>query len=124
MTQNWRIRPSNVCFSCESKAASKPRRAKSQASALCSRLAISARTKAALAAARARGVKLGGPKLRQAQRHGVASNKAKADRFAANVLPVIEQIKATGVTSLRGISRALNAAALRLLAAASGRQCK
>ena len=73
------------------------------------REAISARTKAALAAARAGGVKLSGPKLRQAQRHGVASNKAKADRFAANVLPVIEQIKATGVTSLRAISRALNA---------------
>jgi DNA invertase Pin-like site-specific DNA recombinase len=73
------------------------------------REAISARTKAALAAAKARGVKLGGPKLRQAQRRGVASNKANADRFAANVLPVIEQIKATGVTSLRAISRALNA---------------
>jgi hypothetical protein len=39
-------------------------------------------------------------------------------------MPVIEQIKATGVTSLRAISGALNAAALRLLAAASGRQCK
>jgi hypothetical protein len=39
-------------------------------------------------------------------------------------MPVIEQIKATGVTSLRGISRALNAAALRLLAAASARRCK
>jgi hypothetical protein len=70
------------------------------------------------------GLKLGGLKLELAQRHGVASNKAKADRFAANVLPVIEQIKATGVTSLRAISGALNAAALRLLAAASGRQCK
>jgi DNA invertase Pin-like site-specific DNA recombinase len=73
------------------------------------REAISARTKAALAAAEARGVKLGGPKLRQAQRRGIASNKAKADRFATNVLPVTEQIKATGVTSLRAISRALSA---------------
>ena len=73
------------------------------------REAISARTKAALAAAKARGVKLGGPKLREAQLHGIASNKANADRFAANVMPVIEQIKATGVMSLRAISRALNA---------------
>jgi DNA invertase Pin-like site-specific DNA recombinase len=73
------------------------------------REAISARTKAALAAAKARGVKLGGPKLKQAQRRGIASNKANADRFAANVLPVIEQIKASGATSLRAIAKALNA---------------
>jgi hypothetical protein len=35
--------------------------------------------------------------------------RAKADRFAANILPVIEQIKAAGATSLRAIARALNA---------------
>jgi hypothetical protein len=52
---------------------------------------------------------VGGPKLKQAQRRGIASNKANADRFAANVLPVIEQIKASGATSLRGIAKALNA---------------
>jgi DNA invertase Pin-like site-specific DNA recombinase len=73
------------------------------------REAISARTKAALAAAKARGVKLGGPKLKQAQRRGIASNKANADRFAANVLAVIEQIKASGATSLRAIAEALTA---------------
>ena len=73
------------------------------------REAISARTKAALAAAKARGVKLGGPKLKRAQRRGIASNKAKADRFAADVRPVIEQIKASGATSLRAIAKALNA---------------
>ena len=73
------------------------------------REAISARTKAALAAAKARGVKLGGPKLKQAQRRGVASNKANADRFAANVLPIVQQIKASGATSLRAIAKALNA---------------
>jgi hypothetical protein len=49
------------------------------------------------------------PKLKQAQRRGVVSNKANADRFAANVLPVIEQIKASGATSLRAIAKALNA---------------
>jgi hypothetical protein len=73
------------------------------------REAISARTKAALAAAKARGVKLGGPKLKQAQRRGVASNKANADRFAANVLPIIQQIKASGATSLRAIAKMVNA---------------
>jgi DNA invertase Pin-like site-specific DNA recombinase len=65
------------------------------------REAISARTKAALAAAKARGAKLGGPKLKQAQRHGIASNN--------NVRPVIEQIKASGATSLRAIAKAFNA---------------
>ena len=47
---------------------------------------------------RREGAKLGGPK--PAQRRGIASNKANADRFAANVLPVIEQIKASGATLL------------------------
>ena len=55
------------------------------------REAISARTKAALAAAKARGVKLGGPKLKQAQRHGIASNKAKADRFAPMCAPSLSK---------------------------------
>ena len=44
------------------------------------REAISARTKAALQAAKARGVTLGGPKLAEARRNGWASNKASADR--------------------------------------------
>jgi hypothetical protein len=52
---------------------------------------------------------LGGPKLKQAQRRGIASNKANADRFAANVRPVIEQIKASGAASLRASAKALNA---------------
>jgi DNA invertase Pin-like site-specific DNA recombinase len=70
--------------------------------------AISARTKAALAAAKARGVKLGGPNLRLAQRNGVKTNRTNANRFAANVLPVIQQIKASGGTSLRAIATALD----------------
>ena len=51
------------------------------------RAAISERTKAALAAAKRRGVKLGGPRLAAARK---ASNKARseaADAFAANVRP-------------------------------------
>ena len=70
---------------------------------------ISARTKQALAAAKERGVKLGGPKLAQASALGVASNRAKADQFAANTMPIIREIQASGVTSLRGVARALNA---------------
>jgi DNA invertase Pin-like site-specific DNA recombinase len=75
---------------------------------------ISERTKAALAAAKERGVKLGNPtNLAEASRKGAAANKARADRFAANVLPIVNEIKAAGVTSVRGISKALNARGVR-----------
>jgi DNA invertase Pin-like site-specific DNA recombinase len=70
---------------------------------------ISTRTKAALAAAKARGKKLGGPKLAQARLLGHAANRKAADRFATNTKPLIEQIRASGVTSLRKIAAALTA---------------
>jgi DNA invertase Pin-like site-specific DNA recombinase len=73
------------------------------------REAISARTKAALAAAKARGKKLGGPKLNDARILGRAANKANADRFAANTLPVVKQIQSSGITTLRSIAAALAA---------------
>jgi hypothetical protein len=73
------------------------------------RAMISARTKAALAAAKARGVALGGPKLAEARERAVASNKASADACAANVLPVIREIRRPGATSLHQIADALNA---------------
>jgi DNA invertase Pin-like site-specific DNA recombinase len=76
------------------------------------RAMIAARTKAALAAAKARGVVLGNPRLDEvrgrAVRRAKASNKASADRFAKSVLPVIREIEASGVVSHRGIARALN----------------
>jgi DNA invertase Pin-like site-specific DNA recombinase len=70
---------------------------------------ISARTKAALAAARARGVVLGGPKLVEARKAAAASIQALADRHAANVLPVIGEIQRAGATSLHQIADSLNA---------------
>jgi DNA invertase Pin-like site-specific DNA recombinase len=76
--------------------------------------AISDRTKAALAAAKARGVKLGWSipervfEQRQAAKKGAAVNKARALTHAENVLPVIEQIRAGGA-SLRQIAAELNA---------------
>jgi DNA invertase Pin-like site-specific DNA recombinase len=73
------------------------------------REAISDRTKQALAAAKRRGVKLGGPKLAEAQRNGSAKNREKADTFAANTRPVIEQIRKSGITTLRDLAAALNA---------------
>jgi len=77
------------------------------------RALISVRTKAALAAAKARGVTLGNPKLSEARQtaHKAAAiaNEAAADQHAANVLPIIRQIKRAGATTLREIADALNA---------------
>jgi DNA invertase Pin-like site-specific DNA recombinase len=73
------------------------------------RAMISARTKAALAAAKAKGVKLGGPKLIVARRNALAAIKANADRQAANVLPIIREIQKTGASTLRNVADALNA---------------
>jgi DNA invertase Pin-like site-specific DNA recombinase len=70
---------------------------------------ISDRTKAALQAAKARGVKLGNPNLGKAQAKSVATRVKQADDFARNVMPIIEQIKASGAKSLRQIAAALDA---------------
>jgi DNA invertase Pin-like site-specific DNA recombinase len=67
------------------------------------------RTKDALAAAKARGQVLGGPKLAEASAKGSAANREKADKFASNTRPVIEQIRRSGITTFRGIAAALNA---------------
>jgi DNA invertase Pin-like site-specific DNA recombinase len=72
---------------------------------------ISARTKAALAAAKARGRKLGGvrsTKFTDAARawgRGIITKRA-ADK-AADYAPVIREIQAAGTTSLLGIAAAL-----------------
>lgn len=83
--------------------------------------AISERTKAALAAAKARGQKLGfaDPRRNDAKACGdkgrakaVAKSaevrQAKAVQRAGDIRPLIEEIQAQGVTSLRGIAEALN----------------
>ncbi len=77
--------------------------------------AVSQRTKAALQAAKARGRKLGWSMPSRcaeqavASRKGAAMNRAGADRFAANVLPVVRDIERAGVATLQGIADALNA---------------
>jgi len=70
---------------------------------------ISARTSAALKAAKARGTRLGNPKLSEARQHAAAARKERADRYSANIFPVIREIQRSGVKSLRGIARALAA---------------
>ena len=77
------------------------------------REAISARTKAALAAAKVRGQKLGNPNGARALRGlgnaaGVKATKEKADQHAAQVLPVVVALRAGGMTGLKAIARALN----------------
>jgi len=69
---------------------------------------ISERTKAALKAAKARGVVLGNPQLEKARMKSGRVLKAKADRFAENVAPVIREIQGIGDVSLRAIARTLN----------------
>jgi len=67
------------------------------------REAISERTKAALAAAKARGKKLGGPRLALARRASIKARSEAADAFAANVRPIIKEIQASA-QSPRGLS--------------------
>jgi DNA invertase Pin-like site-specific DNA recombinase len=73
------------------------------------RALISARTKAALAAKKAGGAKLGNPRAADAAVKAHAANRAAADQFAANILPLVREIQATGRTSLREIAASLNA---------------
>jgi DNA invertase Pin-like site-specific DNA recombinase len=74
---------------------------------------ISARTKAALAAAKRRGVKLGGyragAKLTATIRKaGQEANARIAAERAADIAPIIAELQATGATSLQAIAAGLN----------------
>src|SRR5881394_3714735 len=83
------------------------------------RALISTRTRQALAAAKARGVTLGNPRLHVARRNAVEAVSIEADRFAANVLPIIREAQKAGATTLRELAAALNA---RGIATARGGQ--
>jgi DNA invertase Pin-like site-specific DNA recombinase len=74
------------------------------------RALISERTRLALAAKKSQGAVLGNrTNLAEAQAKGATAVRAQADAFAANVLPIVEQIRQSGATTLRAIAAALNA---------------
>ena len=84
------------------------------------RKAIGTRTREALAAAKARGVRLGNPNgaaaLRRAGKGNeasVATIKGNADAFAADLREVLADLRAGGCTSLAGIAGELNARHIR-----------
>jgi DNA invertase Pin-like site-specific DNA recombinase len=77
--------------------------------------AISARTKAALAVAKARGVKLGGNRGKLTPQLAASAAKAsgkvraaKAQKRNADLLPVIKAARAAGMCTLRAIAAFLN----------------
>jgi len=79
------------------------------------REAISRRTTEALAAAKARGVRLGNPNgaaaLKRADKGnaaGVAAIRVAADSHAKNLQPVINSLASEGATSLGAVAEALN----------------
>jgi DNA invertase Pin-like site-specific DNA recombinase len=79
------------------------------------RKAISTRTREALAAARARGTRLGNPngaaslrRFGNASPLGTDAIKRKADEHAQRLRPIIEQIRKDGHVSLPSIAAALN----------------
>lgn len=83
---------------------------------------ISARTKSALAAARCRGVKLGGFKgatpTTQHREMALKARQAAAMQRALDVGPILAEIRASGVTTLTGVAEALSA---RRIPTAGGR---
>jgi DNA invertase Pin-like site-specific DNA recombinase len=70
---------------------------------------ISERTRSALNARKAQGAKLGNlTNIREAGALGRRALAEDADAFAANVMPIVESLQASGVRDLRGLAAALN----------------
>jgi DNA invertase Pin-like site-specific DNA recombinase len=75
---------------------------------------ITERTRAALGACKARGVRLGNTRNpREAAALGSRALTAEANAFAENVLPVIDSLRSAGIVDLRGLAAALNVRGVR-----------
>ena len=75
---------------------------------------ISQRTREALARKKAQGAKLGNPRNpAEAAAKGRQAIAVNADEFAAGMAPIIEGIRAAGITTLAGIADALNKRGVR-----------
>jgi recombinase len=75
---------------------------------------IANRAQVALAAKKAHGAALGDrTNLAEAQTMDAAANRATADAFTTNVLPVVRELQASGTTTTRAIAKALNACGIR-----------
>lgn len=74
---------------------------------------ISERTKAALETKRASGARLGYPRIALAGAAGRRVQKASAEQFAADILPLIDSIRRTGATTLEAITQELNERRIR-----------
>src|SRR3954471_24438145 len=75
---------------------------------------IADRTKAALAAKKAQGTKLGNRRnLARAGSLGRATQALTADQFAARILPLVATIQSSGARTLEAITRALNGRGIR-----------
>ena len=75
---------------------------------------IAERTRAALAAKKAGGVRLGNPRnIAQAGEVGRTMQTATADEFATAILPVVNAIRNTGASTLEAITQALNQRGIR-----------
>ncbi len=75
---------------------------------------ISERTKAALAAKKASGARLGNPRnIAHAGALGRGIQTAAADEFVAGLMPVVQAIRNTGATTLEAMSQALNQRGIR-----------
>ena len=69
---------------------------------------ISERTKRGLAQAKRNGVKLGNPRLSEARAIANEVNHGRGMETAKRVMPMIEAVRAMGITSMKGIARKLN----------------
>jgi DNA invertase Pin-like site-specific DNA recombinase len=74
---------------------------------------ISERTKAALAAAKARGIKLGSPIARETAVLARAARSTYAKRANANTKSLIRDLQSSGVDTLTGLARALQARGIK-----------